>query len=106
MTSQEINTAGLGHPVDHQLRALELVEHGIEAQLEFEHQLIERDKREIALATCFPQGKLILRGAMRGMFPTIDPEVFRSELVQEGRIKGMLYINRLRKVCVAVDWDI
>ncbi len=106
MMSQEINTASVGHPVDRSLRALELVEHGIEAQLEFEHQLIERDKREIALATCFPHGRLILRGSMRGMFPTIDPEVFRSELVQEGKIKGMLYINRLRKVCVAVDWEI
>lgn len=102
--SSKINTAGLGHPVDRSLRSLELVEHSIEAQLEFEHQLVERDRREIELATCFPQGKLILRGRMQGFTPTIDPEVVRSYLIQEGRIKGILYINLRRKICVAVDW--
>ena len=93
------------HPVDRDLAALELVQHSIEAQLEFEHLLIERDKREIALAKCFPDGKLILRGKMHGLYRTVDPEVSRSYLQQDGRQKAILYINTLRKVCVAVDWQ-
>jgi hypothetical protein len=95
----------LGHPVDHSLRSLQLVEQSIEAQLEFEYQMIERDRREIALAKCFPGGKLILRGSLRGMCRTMDPVVFRSYLIQDGRVKGILYINMLRKVCVAIDWQ-
>lgn len=102
MSSYRVN---LGHPVDSDLAALELVQHGIEAQLEFEHLLIERDKREIALAKCFPEGKLILRGKMHGLFRTVDPEVSRSYLIQDGKRKAILYINTLRKVCVAVDWQ-
>ena len=98
------NTAGLGHPMDRSLLSLKIVEHSIEAQLEFEHQLTRRDQREITLAKCFPQGKLILRGRLDGFTPTIDPEVSRSYLIQDGTVKGILYINRLRKVCVAVDW--
>jgi hypothetical protein len=95
----------LGHPEDRNLGALELVEHSIEAQLEFEHLLIERDKREIELAKCFPDGKLILRGKMRGPFRTIDPEVSRSFLIENGKQTAILYINTLRKVCVAIDWN-
>jgi len=95
----------VGHPVDRNLATLELVEHSIEAQLEFEHLLIERDKREIALARCFPDGKLILRGKMQGLYRTVDPEVSRSYLMQDGKRKAILYINTLRKVCVAVDWQ-
>lgn len=102
MSSYRVN---LGHPVDRDLAALELVQHGIKAQLEFEHLLIERDKREIALAKCFPDGKLILRGKMHGLYRTVDPEVSRSYLLQDGRQKAILYINTLRKVCVAVDWQ-
>ncbi len=93
-----------GHPVDHDLATLELVRHGIEAQLEFEYLLIERDQREIALAQCFPGGKLILRGTMQGLSRTLDPEVTRSYLVQDGQRKAILYINTLRKICVAIDW--
>lgn len=99
--SIEINTAGLGHPVDRSLRALEQVEHGIEAQLEFEFQITERDRREIALATCFPDGKLILRGRLGELKQTVDPEVARCDLIQDGRRKGILYVNMLRKVCVS-----
>lgn len=98
------NTINVGHPVDRNLRALELVRHSIEAQLEFEHQVTERDRREIALAECFPEGKLILRGKLVGMNPTMDPEVSRAYVVQDGRVNGILYINLLRKVCVALDW--
>ncbi len=94
-----------GHPVDRDLAALELMRHGVEAQLEFEHLLVERDKREIELAKCFPEGRLILRGKMHGLFRTVDPEVSRAYLVQEGKQKAILYINTLRKVCVAVDWQ-
>lgn len=94
----------LGHPEDRNLAALELVEHSIQAQLEFEHQLTERDRREIELAQCFPEGKLILRGKIQGCFPTIDPEVIRTILIQDGKRKAILYINTLRKVCVALDW--
>ena len=100
-----IRTAGLGHPIDRSLRSLAHVEHSIEAQLEFEHQVTERDRREVALARCFPQGKLILRGRMAGFETTIDPEVVRSYLVQDNRVKGILYINVRRKVCVAIDWQ-
>lgn len=94
----------LGHPEDRNLGSLELVEHGVQAQLEFEHLLIERDKREIELAKCFPDGKLILRGQMVGRYQTLDPEVIRTYLVQDGKRKAILYINTLRKVCVAIDW--
>ncbi len=93
----------LGHPEDRNLQSLELVEHSIQAQLEFEHMLIERDRREIELAKCFPEGKLILRGKMRGRFRTLDPEVVRTDLMQDGMRKAVLYINTLRKVCVAID---
>jgi len=102
MSSYKVN---FGHPIDRNLAALELVQHSIEAQLEFEHLLIERDKREIELAKCFPDGKLILRGQMRGLFRTLDPEVSRSWLVQDGQRKAILYINTLRKICVAIDWQ-
>jgi hypothetical protein len=61
----------LGHPEEHSLGVLELVEHDIQAQSDFEHQLIGRDRREIELAKCFPDGKLILRGKTQGRFPTI-----------------------------------
>lgn len=101
---KSIRMAGLGHPVDRSLRSLELVEHSIEAQLEFEHQVTERDRREVALARCFPQGKLILRGKMAGFETTLDPEVVRSYLIQDSRLKGILYINIRRKVCIAIDW--
>jgi hypothetical protein len=94
----------LGHPEDKNLGSLELVKHSIRAQLEFEHQVTERDKREIELAKCFPNGKLILRGNINGFYQTIDPEVSRAFLIQDGRMKGILYVNELRKVCVAVDW--
>lgn len=97
-------SAGLGHAVDRNLHSLKLVEHSIEAQLEFEHQVTERDRREVALAKCFPQGKLILRGKMRGIEATIDPDVMRSYLIQDNRVRGIRYINILRKVCVAIDW--
>jgi hypothetical protein len=97
---------GLGHPVDHSLTQLRLVEHSIEAQLEFEHQIKLRDQSEIELARCFPQGKLILRGKLSGFVPTMDPEVVRSYLIQDGRVKGIMYINILRKVCIAVDWQV
>lgn len=100
----EHSSSYLGHPQDRDLRALQLVEHSIEAQLEFEHEITERDKREIALALCFPHGKLVLRGKLSGYFPTIDPEVMRSYLIQDGKRKGILYINMLRQVCVAIDW--
>jgi hypothetical protein len=102
MSSHRIS---FGHPIDRDLAALELVQHGIEAQLEFEHLLIERDKREIALAKCFPGGKLVLRGQVHGLFRTLDPEVSRSWLVQDGQRKAILYINTLRKICVAIDWQ-
>lgn len=95
----------LGHPEDRSLAALELAEHSIQAQLEFEHLLTERDRREIELAQCFPEGKLILRGKMHGRFPTLDPEVIRTFLIQDGKQKALLYINTLRRVCVAIDWD-
>lgn len=104
--NSKINTAGLGHPIDRNLRALELIQHSIEAQLEFEHQVTERDKREIALAKCFPQGRLILRGKLGAMVRTIDPEVSRCFLIQDGRVKGIIYINLLRKICIAVDWNV
>ncbi len=97
---------GLGHPVDRSLAQLQLVEHSIEAQLEFEHQVKLRDQLEIELAKCFPHGKLVLRGNMFRFEPTIDPEVMRSYLIQDGRVKGIMYINVLRKVCVALDWAI
>ena len=100
----EKSSAYLGHPFDRDLRMLEMVEHSIEAQLEFEHQITERDRREIALAHCFPQGKLVLRGHLCGFFPTVDPEVMRTYLIQNGRRKGILYINMRRKICVAIDW--
>jgi hypothetical protein len=98
------NKLNLGHPVDRDLRALEQIEHSIQAQLEFEHEISQRDIREIELAKCFPQGKFILRGTLEGFSPTIDREVTRSYLIQDGRKKGVFYINTLRKVCVAVDW--
>lgn len=96
----------LGHAQDRDLRALQRLEQSIEAQLELEHQLTERDQREIALAQCFPHGRLVLRGRLSGYFPTLDPEVVRSYLIQDGRRKGILYINLLRRVCVAVDWSV
>ena len=92
--------------MDRNLRSLESVEHSIEAQLEFEHQLTQRDQREIALAKCFPQGKLILRGGLGEFKLTVDPEVARCYLIQDGRVKGILYVNMRRKVCVAVDWQL
>ena len=100
----KVSTVGLGHPVDRSLRSLEHVQRSIEAQLEFEYQLTKRDQREISLAKCFPQGKLILRGGLDGFTPTIDPEVSRTYLIQDGRVKGILYVNMLRKTCIAVDW--
>jgi len=100
----EQSSSYLGHPRDRDLRALQAVEHSIEAQLEFEHAVAERDRREIALAHCFPHGKLLLRGRIGGLQPTLDPQVLRAYLIQDGRRKGILYINLLRQVCVAVDW--
>lgn len=99
-----LNRLNLGHPEDRDLRALKQVEHSIEAQLEFEHLISEGDKREIELAKCFPKGKLILRGKIDAVYKTVDPEVSRATIFQEGRMKGMLYINELRKICIAVDW--
>lgn len=93
-----------GHPEDKNLHSLELMEQSIQVQLEFEHQVTERDKREIELAKCFLNGKLILRGKINGFYQTIDPEVSRAFLIQGGRIKGVLYVNQLRKICVAFDW--
>ena len=103
MRSLSLNRLNLGHPQDRQLGALRLIEHSIEAQLEFEHQLSEQDKREIELAKCFPEGKLILRGILWGFEKTLDSEVFRSYVVQDGVKKGILYINLVRKRCVAID---
>lgn len=94
----------LGHPEDRNLGSLELVQHSIQAQLEFEHLLIERDRREIELAKCFPNGKLVLRGKAQGIYPTLDREVIRTNLIQDGKRRAILYINTLRKICVAVDW--
>ena len=102
----EHSASYLGRPQDRDLRALQHVERSIEAQLEFEHQITERDKREIALAHCFPHGKLVLRGHLSGFFSTVDPEVRRTYLIQDGRRKGILYINMRRQVCVAIDWHI
>lgn len=101
MTIPKLN---LGHPEDRQLYSLELVKHSVQAQLEFEHLLIDRNKREIDLAQCFPNGKLILRGNTCGFFQTIDPEVSRTHLMQDGKRKAILYINTVRKTCVAIDW--
>jgi hypothetical protein len=42
---------------------------------------------------------------MQGRFPTLDPEVIRTFLIQDGKKKAILYINTLRKVCVAIDWE-
>ena len=95
----------LGHPENHNFATLEQVQHSIQAQLEFEHLLTERDRREIELAKCFPDGELILRGKMQGRIRTLDPEVIRTFLIQDGKRKAILYINTLRKVCVAIDWD-
>ena len=92
----------LGHPQDLDLRMLKLLEHSIEAQLEIEHQLAEQDRREIDLATCFPAGKLMLRGSLEGIQRTLDPEVVRGYVVQGGRRMGMLYINTVRKKCTPV----
>jgi hypothetical protein len=104
--SLERPSEGLGHPQDRNLNALRQVERGIEAQLEFEHQVAMRNQREIDLAKCFPQGKLILRGRLEKFETTMDPEVTRSYVVQDGRIKGIMYINQRRKICVAIDWDV
>ncbi len=93
----------LGHPQDRNLRVLKQLEHSIESQLEIEHQLIEQDRREIDLATCFPAGKLVLRGTIDGFHRTLDPEVIRSYVIQDGQRKGVLYINVRRKKCTAVD---
>jgi hypothetical protein len=101
LTIQKLN---LGHPKDRQLHSLELVEHSVQAQLEFEHLLIERNKHEIELSKCFPNGKLILRGYTHGYFQTVDPEVARTDLMQNGKRKAILYINTVRKTCVAIDW--
>lgn len=102
MSSHKVN---FGHPVDRDLSALELVQRGIEAQLEFERLLIERNNREIELAKRLPDGKLILQGRMRGQFKTLDPEVYRSWLVQDGWVKGIVYVNPVRKIFVAIDWQ-
>ncbi len=93
-----------GHLEDRNLASLELVEHSIRAQLEFEHLLVERDKSEIELAKCFPEGKLVLRGKLQGRFQTLDREVIRTNLIQDGKRKAVLYINQIRKICVAIDW--
>lgn len=92
-----------GHPQNHDLRMLKQLEHSIEAQLEIEHQLTENDRREIDLATCFPAGKLMLHGTLEGLQRTLDPDVFRSYVIQDGERRGVLYINTLRKKCIAVD---
>jgi hypothetical protein len=96
----------LGHPVDRHLASLGLVEHSVEAQLEFEHRLLEKNQREIMLARCFPEGKLVLRGTLNGLIKTVDPEVIRTYLIQDGVKKAIIYINTLRKVCIAIDWKL
>ncbi|SMB27810.1 protein of unknown function [Sterolibacterium denitrificans] len=93
----------LGHPQDRDLRMLRSLARSIETQLELEHQLSERDRREIDLAACFPAGKMILRGSLADIRHTIDPEVMRCHVVQDGRLAGTLYINLLRKKCTPVD---
>ncbi len=93
----------LAHPQDRDLRVLKQLERSIEAQLEIEHQLIEQDRREIDLASCFPAGKLVLRGRICGFHKTLDPEIVRIDVIQDGRQKGFLYINIRRKKCMALD---
>ena len=99
MSSPNLN---LGHPQDRNLQTLQLIEQELQAELEFQLQISARDRREIDLAQCFPEGKLALPGRLEGFHKTIDPEVVRCYLVQDGQRKGILYINRLRKKCVAV----
>ena len=82
---------------------LRLLGRSIEEQLEIEHQLGEQDRREIDLATCFPAGKLMLRGTLDGLQRTLDPEVVRGYVSQGGRRMGILYINVVRKKCTPVD---
>ena len=90
-------------PQNHDLRSLKQLERSIEAQLKVEHHQGQQEQREIDLATCFPAGKFMLGGVITHLQHTIDPEVMRGNVMQDGRCTGMVYINRPRKKCVAVS---
>lgn len=85
------------------MRVLRKLSHSIEAQLKIEHQLSEQERRDIDLATCFPQGKIMMGGILTEIRYTIDPAVVRCHVIQNGRRTGTLYINLLRKKCTPVD---
>ncbi|MBV2234544.1 MAG: hypothetical protein KUL75_03255 [Sterolibacterium sp.] len=92
-----------GQPRDHDLHQLQQLARSIEIQLELLHQLDAQERREIDLAQCFPDGKLIVHGQLVDLRPTIDPEVLRGQVLQDGQQVGTLYINVRRGKCAPVD---
>lgn len=92
-----------GHPQDHSLHQLQHVARSVETQLKLLRQQNLQGERELELASCFPDGKMIIQGHLINLQHTIDPEVLRGHVAQDGQNLGTLYINVRRGKCTAID---
>ncbi len=92
-----------GYPRDRDLRALRKLEQGIEAQLRIDRHHGERERRELDLASCFPQGHFAFAGQVAGFRRTLDPEVVCCQIRHEEVRPGYLYVNVRRHRCVVLD---
>ncbi len=94
----------LGHPQDRDLRSLRKIEQSIEVQLKIERHRGEQERREIDLASCFPNGHFAFSGHIARLRRTLDPEVVCCLVAHEATAEtGSLYINLRRNRCVILD---